>query len=76
MIIGHKKRRILQLIKNSPTYGYKISKELNIPLSTVYGHLKYLKDLNLIEKSSENKKRQIFYILSTKGKFLLKAIED
>lgn len=53
--------------------GYKLALTLTLPLSTVYGHLKDLKKLGLIELKMKD--RQIIYNLTEKGKLIIKIIE-
>lgn len=78
-VITQIKRSILRHIKennnNNNMYGYKLSKELSIPLSTVYEHLKTLHEDDYIKKKQENTKRQIIYNITQKGEYLLLATE-
>ena len=71
-LIGSTKRKILLEIKKKPSHGYQLALSLKLPLSTVYGHLKDLQELGLIEKQIYN--RQIIYNLTDKGKTFIKVI--
>ena len=72
-LIGNTKKKILMEIAREPCYGYKLAKALTLPLSTIYGHLRDLKKLNLIEQ--QTKGRQIIYKLTEKGKLFIQAIQ-
>lgn len=72
-IIGVTKSNILKEIEKTNSHGYKLAKNLDLPLSTVYGHLKDLKKLELIKP--QKKDRQIKYELTDKGKLMLEIIE-
>ena len=72
-IIGQRKRRILKEIKKNPSHGYAISKNLKIPVSSIYEHLRDLREHGLVEFKKE--KRRKVYRLTKKGKMLLKAVE-
>jgi len=71
-LIGSTKKKILLEISKEPCHGYKLAMELTLPLSTVYGHLKDLKGLGLI--NSRTYDRQIVYELTEKGKIYIKII--
>ena len=75
---------ILLVLENSPSYGYKITKEIkkrtlglwNPPSSTMYTLLKNLAEKGLIKVSEENNGVRIkkIYKITTKGKETLKLI--
>lgn len=71
-LIGSTKKKILLEISKEPCHGYKLAMELTLPLSTVYGHLKDLKKLGLIESKIID--RQIIYKITEKGSLILKVI--
>jgi len=71
-LIGSTKKKILLEISKKPCHGYKLAMELTLPLSTVYGHLKDLKELGLISCTTCD--RQIVYELTEKGKIYIKII--
>jgi len=71
-LIGSTKKKILLEISKKPCHGYKLAMGLTLPLSTVYGHLKDLKKLGVIE--SKMKDRQIIYNLTEKGKLFIEVI--
>jgi DNA-binding PadR family transcriptional regulator len=71
-IIGHRKKKILEEIKNNPSHGYVISKNLKIPISSIYEHLKDLRENGLVKFRQE--KRRKVYRLTKKGEMLLKAL--
>ena len=72
-LIGSTKKKIFLEISKKSCHGYKLAMKLTLPLSTVYGHLKDLEKLGLIE--SKMKDRQIIYDLTEKGKLVIKIIE-
>ena len=83
-VVTQTKRNILCYIRdnnnnnnnnNNNMYGYKLSKELSIPLSTVYEHLRTLREGGYIEKKKKNPKRQIIYSITKKGEYLILATE-
>jgi len=72
-IVSSTKKKILDEIASHPTHGYEISKRLDIPISSVYEHLKELQEHELIEYEESGRRK--VYILTEKGKLLLKALE-
>lgn len=72
-LIGPTKKKILLELGNGPCYGYRLALELTLPLATIYGHLKDLKELGLVKSHTED--RQIVYELTEKGKLLIKVIQ-
>jgi DNA-binding PadR family transcriptional regulator len=72
-LIGSTKKKILLEIAKKPSHGYQIAIILTLPLSTVYGHLKDLQELGLIEKKIYD--RQIIYSLTEKGRTFIKVIK-
>jgi DNA-binding PadR family transcriptional regulator len=72
-LIGDTKKQILLEIEKKPTYGYRLAETLTLPLSTIYGHLKDLKELELITKYEED--RQKIYTLTEKGKQFVKILK-
>ena len=72
-ILGSTKETILKEIGRGPVHGYGLANRLGISLSSAYTHLKDLRDGGFVELREEGRKR--VYILSDKGKHLLKALE-
>ena len=72
-IVGNTKKQILQEISKSPIHGYKLALSLNIPLSTVYGHLRDMKEMGLIKSQANS--RQFVYEPTEKGKLLLEILK-
>ncbi len=72
-LVGKTKKKILLEIAKEPYHGYKLALSLTLPLSTIYGHLRDLKELGLIE--SQMKDRQITYSLTDKGKAFIKVVK-
>ena len=72
-LIGLTKKKILLEIAKEPCHGYKLALTLTLPLSTVYGHLKDLKKLGLIDSKVND--RQLVYELTEKGKNFIKVIQ-
>jgi DNA-binding PadR family transcriptional regulator len=73
-LIGPTKKRILLELEKEPAHGYKLASDLTLPLSTIYGHLRDLRELGLVEKKTQE--RQMIYTLTEKGKKLMKIIEE
>jgi DNA-binding PadR family transcriptional regulator len=71
-ILGSTKERIIKEIGNGSIHGYELAKRLGISLSSAYEHLKDLREDGLVETREEGR-RQV-YLLTDKGKHLLKAI--
>ena len=77
-LIGETKKKILLEIAKQPIHGYRIASNLTLPLSTVYGqstvygHLRDLRELGLIEY--QMKDRQIIYELTEKGKIFMSLL--
>ena len=73
VIVSTPKKKILEEIRCKPCHGYILSKKLNIPLASIYEHLKELREKKLIESKIEDRRK--IYHLTEKGKMLLKALE-
>lgn len=71
-LIGDTKKKILLEISKEPIHGYKLALTLTLPLSTIYGHLKDLKELDLVESKIKN--RQTIYNLTDNGKNFIKVL--
>lgn len=71
-LLGSTKKKILLELSKEPCHGYKLALNLTLPLSTVYGHLKDLKKLGLIDSKVND--RQIVYELTEKGRLFIKVI--
>lgn len=76
MNIGETKKKILYALEENPSHGYKLSKTLDVPLSTIYGHLKEFRQRNLITSTNEDDERQIIYQITEKGKRVLEVIKE
>lgn len=76
MNIGETKEKILYSLEAQPAHGYKLSKTLDVPLSTIYGHLKEFRQRNLITPINEENERKIIYQLTEKGKRVLQVIKE
>lgn len=76
MHIGERKKEILFHIKEQDSYGYEIAKTLDIPVSTVYGHIKDLFEKEIISRKRKNADRQIYYYLTEKGKRLVTVLNE
>ena len=72
-VIGETKRKIIKEIGKGPIHGYELSKRLKISLTFVYQHLKDLRKEGFVEVRQKGRKK--VYVLTIKGKYLLKAIE-
>jgi DNA-binding PadR family transcriptional regulator len=71
-IIGSTKERILREIGKGQIHGYTLAKRLGISLSSVYDHLRGLRESGLV--AAKGKGRRRVYTLTEKGKHLLKAL--
>lgn len=76
MNIGKTKEKILYSLEKQPSHGYKLSKILDVPLSTIYGHLKEFRKRNIITPVKKNDERKITYELTEKGKRVLQVIKE
>ncbi|HMA82595.1 MAG TPA: helix-turn-helix transcriptional regulator [Candidatus Thermoplasmatota archaeon] len=76
MNIGETKEKILHSLEAQPSHGYKLSKILDVPLSTIYGHLKEFRKRNIITPIDEKNERRIIYQLTEKGKRVLQVIKE
>lgn len=73
-IISNTKKRILMQLKENECHGYILAQKLDIPLASIYGHLKELREAGLIEYVKEKDRKKI-YQLTEKGTSLLKLID-
>jgi len=71
-IIGSTKERILREIGRGPVHGYTLAKRLGISLSSVYEHLRDLREGGFVAATGKGRRR--VYTLTEKGKHLLKAL--
>jgi DNA-binding PadR family transcriptional regulator len=74
-LISETKLRILQSIRNEPTYGYDLAEALDLSSGYVYTHLKELREEGMIEVTEEEGDRKI-YQLTERGELLVRALED
>jgi predicted transcriptional regulator len=72
-IISLPKKRILEELKQNSSHGYVLSRKLNLPLSSIYEHIKELREAKLID--FEEKRGRKVYWLTEKGEMLLEALE-
>jgi len=72
-IVSYPKKIILQEIRDNHFHGYVIAKNLKLPLSSIYEHLKELRQSGLITYSKQGRRK--IYQLTEKGEMLLKAVE-
>ena len=72
-IISSRKIRILEEIEKNPSHGYELANRLGISLSSIYEHLKDLRELRLVEVEEHERKK--IYRITEKGRFLLKALK-
>lgn len=75
-LIGDTKRGILLRLREDPTHGYALAKELEISSGYVYKHLEELQDQGMIEvKEAESEGRgRTTYRLTENGELLLEAL--
>jgi DNA-binding PadR family transcriptional regulator len=71
-IIGTTKERVLREIGKGPVHGYTLAKRLGISLSSIYDHLRGLREGGLVVAVGRGRRR--VYTLTEKGKHLLKAL--
>ncbi len=72
-IVSSTKTRILKGLADHPMHGYEISKKLKMPISSVYEHLKELREAGLVVYK-ESDRRKVYH-LTEKGWMLLKVLE-
>jgi len=72
-VVSNPKKRILQEIRQNPSHGYTMSQKVNLPLSSIYEHLKELTEAKLVTYAEEDRRK--IYQLTEKGKMLLRALE-
>ena len=72
-IIGTTKERILKEIGKGSVHGYTLAKRLGISLSSVYDHLRDLRESGLVTATGSGRRRT--YTLTEKGRHLLKALK-
>jgi DNA-binding PadR family transcriptional regulator len=63
---------ILRDIGKGPVHGYMLAKRLGISLSSVYEHLRDLREDGLVAATGRGRRR--IYTLAEKGRHLLKAL--
>jgi len=73
-LIPEAKLRILQTLRDEPTYGYDLSNTLGLSSGYVYTHLKELREEGMIEVAEEQGDRKI-YQLTERGELLVRALE-
>lgn len=71
-MIGKTKLKVLEKLSIAPLHGYKLAKELNVSLSAIYAHLKYLEQKNLIEVYEAGTRKS--YTITENGKKLLEIL--
>jgi DNA-binding PadR family transcriptional regulator len=71
-ILGSTKDRIMKEIGKGPVHGYELANRLGISLSSVYEHLRDLRESGLVEATGNGRRR--VYTLTEKGRHLLKAL--
>jgi len=71
-IIGKRKLRILEEIEKNPSHGYELANRLGVSLSSIYEHLKDLREYKLVEVEEQEKRK--VYRITEKGRYLLKAL--
>ena len=72
-VVSQTKKVILQEIHNNQFHGYVIAKNLNLPLSSIYEHLKELRQAGLVKYSKQGRRK--IYQLTDKGIMLLSTVE-
>ena len=78
-MISKKKLEIIRILNGNPTYGYDLLQKLNKGGTTIYTHLKELRELRYIDiKEIRNKseRNKTIYELTEKGKKLLDLIDS
>jgi len=77
-LIGETKIQILRLLKESPSHGYKMHKEIGVTTSTIYQHLNELEKAGMIESVpvEENGRGRTEYNITEQGRQLLGLLAD
>lgn len=73
-LLGHTKQLILLELRGNVSHGYELAKQLNVPLTGIYQHLKELTEEGLIDSKKEGRKK--IYSLTTKGEKLVQLLKD
>lgn len=71
-ILGSTKERILREIGRGPVHGYELANRPGISLSSVYEHLRDLRESGLVVAAGRGRRR--VYTLTERGRHLLKAL--
>jgi len=74
LVITSSKQKILEGLKRKSMHGYEISKELKVPISSVYEHLRYLREKGFVRFEKRERKR--VYRLTKRGEYLLRALNN
>lgn len=74
-LIGETKLNLLLALREEPSYGYQLQKDLNLNQGTIYVHLQELEESGVIEVASEDEDRT-YYRLTENGKLLLQALGE
>lgn len=74
-LIGDAKLNILLELRDDPSYGYELQKELSLNRGTVYVHLDELSEAGMIEVDREEEDKK-YYALTENGELLLEALGE
>lgn len=72
-LVSDSKRRIVLGLLRKPMHGYEIARDCDVPLTSIYQHLKVLVREGHIR--AEGQGRRKVYRLTRRGKHLAKALE-
>jgi len=73
-ILGETKKRILLELEGGGLHGYQLARQLDIPVTGIYQHLKELSSEGLIISKKDARKK--VYSLTEKGRKLVELIKD
>jgi len=71
-IVSHPKKLILLELQNGPKHGYRIAKNTDLPMGSIYDHLAELVEEEYIEYTEEGRRK--VYNLTRKGELLLEVL--
>ena len=70
--------RVLQLLSESPSHGYKMHKEIGVTTSTIYQHLGELEEAGMVESNpvQDDTRNRTEYQITDEGQQLLELLAD
>lgn len=77
-LIGDTKIRILRLLNESPSHGYKMHKEIGVTTSTIYQHLDELEEAGMVKPNpvKGDTRNRTEYHITEQGRQLLDLLSE